>query len=169
MTFHGKYRGDQHTIDHAHESPKSMLIPLGVLSVGAVFAGAVFYSYFMKNTGDFWHGSLPIHGGEHHALNSNALQYAAAEISATDAHHGGETPGGLFGWLFAKFHGYPLWVLLLVFPFPPRRRRRRWMLGGLSSSVVSLCSTTRPIQQSIHRRRAKVLLHPRFCLLGVQT
>jgi len=113
MTFHGKYRGKQETLDHAHESPLSMLMPLGLLSFGALFAGAVFYGYFMKNTGDFWHGALPIHGGEHHALNSNSVLYAAAETSATDAHHDGAGPGGLFGWLFAKVHGYPFWVLLL--------------------------------------------------------
>jgi len=48
MTFHGKFRGDHHTLDHAHESPWVMRAPLVLLSVGAVFAGAVFYQYFMK-------------------------------------------------------------------------------------------------------------------------
>ncbi|MFN3606134.1 MAG: proton-conducting transporter membrane subunit, partial [Cypionkella sp.] len=37
MTFFGSPRGDAHTHDHAHESPKSMLIPLGALSLGAVY------------------------------------------------------------------------------------------------------------------------------------
>jgi len=32
MTFHGKYRGDHHTFDHAHESPWSMRLPLVLLS-----------------------------------------------------------------------------------------------------------------------------------------
>ena len=117
MTFHGKYRGDQHTFDHAHESPMSMLMPLGVLSFGALFAGVVFYGYFMKDAGGFWHGSIPIHGpvygAEHHALNSDVSLYAAAETIASDSHHSGTTPGGLFGFLFAKVHGFPFWVLLL--------------------------------------------------------
>lgn len=39
LTFHGKTRADKHTFDHAHESPKSMLIPLFVLAIGAVLAG----------------------------------------------------------------------------------------------------------------------------------
>jgi NADH-quinone oxidoreductase subunit L len=39
MTFVGKPRGDQHIFDHAHESPKSMYIPLVVLAVFAVIAG----------------------------------------------------------------------------------------------------------------------------------
>ena len=46
MTFFGKPRGDKHTHDHAHESPLTMLIPLGVLAIGAVFAGMVWYDPF---------------------------------------------------------------------------------------------------------------------------
>lgn len=39
LTFHGKTRADKHTYDHAHESPMSMLIPLGILAFGSVVAG----------------------------------------------------------------------------------------------------------------------------------
>jgi len=46
MTFFGTPRGDMHTHDHAHESPKVMLIPLVVLAFGAVFAGMVWYKPF---------------------------------------------------------------------------------------------------------------------------
>lgn len=46
MTFYGKPRGDHHTHDHAKESPMSMLIPLGVLAVGSVLAGMVWYEPF---------------------------------------------------------------------------------------------------------------------------
>ncbi|MEP6341813.1 MAG: NADH-quinone oxidoreductase subunit L [Maricaulaceae bacterium] len=112
MTFHGNYRGDQHTFDHAHESPKTMLVPLGLLSVGAVFAGAFFYKHFMgDNAYAFWNYSLPIEDGHHaHAIPDNL--YAAAETVVSDAHHGADhAPSGLFGFLFAKFHGYPIWVL----------------------------------------------------------
>ena len=38
LTFYGKYRGDHHTWDHAHESPAVMLIPLYVLGAGALLA-----------------------------------------------------------------------------------------------------------------------------------
>jgi NADH-quinone oxidoreductase subunit L len=40
LTFFGEARGNKHTHDHAHESPMTMLVPLGVLAVGAVFAGS---------------------------------------------------------------------------------------------------------------------------------
>ncbi len=46
LTFFGKARGDHHTHDHAHESSRTMLIPLGVLAVGSVFAGMVWYNVF---------------------------------------------------------------------------------------------------------------------------
>ncbi|WP_039017094.1 NADH-quinone oxidoreductase subunit L [Halocynthiibacter namhaensis] len=46
MTFFGKARGDAHTHDHAHESPMVMLVPLGVLAMGAVFAGMLWLSPF---------------------------------------------------------------------------------------------------------------------------
>ena len=46
LTFFGEPRGDRHAHDHAHESPMSMLIPLGVLSLGAVFSGMIWYGSF---------------------------------------------------------------------------------------------------------------------------
>ena len=46
MTFFGKPRGDQDVHEHAHESQMTMLIPLGVLSIGAIFAGMVWYGPF---------------------------------------------------------------------------------------------------------------------------
>lgn len=42
---HG-HHGGLHAYEHAHESPPVMLIPLGVLAVGAVFSGMLGYSYF---------------------------------------------------------------------------------------------------------------------------
>jgi NADH-quinone oxidoreductase subunit L len=46
MTFYGTERGDHHTHEHAHESPMSMLLPLGALALGAVFSGMVWYGSF---------------------------------------------------------------------------------------------------------------------------
>lgn len=60
LTFHGKTRADHETFDHAHEAPKVMLLPLLVLSIGAVFVGYIFY----KNLGithhdlAFWNGAI---------------------------------------------------------------------------------------------------------------
>jgi NADH-quinone oxidoreductase subunit L len=59
MTFHGATRADHHTYEHAHESPPVILIPLGVLAVGAVLAGIVFQGYFIgEERGEFWRAAL---------------------------------------------------------------------------------------------------------------
>jgi len=50
LTFYGEPRGDKHTHDHAHESPMVMIIPLGVLALGAIFAGMVWYGSFFGHT-----------------------------------------------------------------------------------------------------------------------
>ncbi|MCA1776457.1 MAG: NADH-quinone oxidoreductase subunit L [Loktanella sp.] len=46
LTFFGKPRGNKHTHEHAHESPTVMLVPLGVLALGSVFAGMIWYNVF---------------------------------------------------------------------------------------------------------------------------
>ncbi len=50
LTFFGEPRGDKHTHENAHESPMVMLIPLGVLSLGAVFSGMLWYNQFFGYT-----------------------------------------------------------------------------------------------------------------------
>ena len=52
LTFHGTPRADTHTMAHVHESPAVMLVPIGVLAVGAVVAGFAGYNAFV---GDDWH------------------------------------------------------------------------------------------------------------------
>jgi NADH-quinone oxidoreductase subunit L len=46
LTFHGKTHADEHTFDHAQESPLTMLIPLAVLAVGALVLGIAFVGVF---------------------------------------------------------------------------------------------------------------------------
>lgn len=59
MTFHGEPRADKEVMSHVHESPFVMLFPLYVLAIGAVFAGAVFSSYFVgENHEAFWNGAI---------------------------------------------------------------------------------------------------------------
>ena len=61
---HGHDHGHAHSHDgtagyHPHESPFSMLIPLALLSVGAVLAGFVFHHAFIsEGEGEFWKGSI---------------------------------------------------------------------------------------------------------------
>ena len=65
LTFFGETRADAHTFDHAHEGPWVMRIPLAILAVGALFAGAFFQQYFIgieKVT--FWDSALVVASGD---------------------------------------------------------------------------------------------------------
>jgi NADH-quinone oxidoreductase subunit L len=93
MTFHGRYRGlDEQQLEHAdadarahdepmsghdghdghhaprleeiHESPLVMLVPLGVLALGATFAGIAFTRYFLgEGAQAFWNASIFVRTG----------------------------------------------------------------------------------------------------------
>ena len=69
LTFHGEEKGDPHRHAHAKESPMVMLIPLGVLALGAAFGGMIWYNkFFGSETGlaSFFHpkeGAAPGTGG----------------------------------------------------------------------------------------------------------
>ncbi|MGB1548098.1 MAG: NADH-quinone oxidoreductase subunit L, partial [Alphaproteobacteria bacterium] len=59
MTFHGKPRADAHVMEHVHESPKVMLLPLVVLALGAIFTGYAGYEYFVGHGMDaFWRDAI---------------------------------------------------------------------------------------------------------------
>ena len=59
MTFHGTSRADHHTLEHVHESPLVMLVPLLVLAAGAVFAGMALHGWFIgEEQLTFWHGAI---------------------------------------------------------------------------------------------------------------
>ena len=56
-TFHGTYNNKKLKIDEMHESPLVMLLPLIILSVGAVFAGFLFKDLFIgHDSGSFFWG-----------------------------------------------------------------------------------------------------------------
>ena len=57
---------------HPHESPLSMLIPLGVLSIGAILSGWVFSHVFLENAA-FWGGSVFFNEGLMHAMHAVPL------------------------------------------------------------------------------------------------
>jgi NADH-quinone oxidoreductase subunit L len=88
MTFYGEERGDHHTHEHAHESPRVMLIPLGVLAIGSVLAGMVWYKSFF---GD--HDSVnAFFGIPHHVEAVTDGHGATGDAGHGDAAHG-ETEG----------------------------------------------------------------------------
>ena len=59
LTFHGNFNSSKEVLDHVHESPIVMLIPLFVLAFGAIFSGWYFYNDFVGyNWKEFWGNSI---------------------------------------------------------------------------------------------------------------
>ena len=54
-------------LSEIHESPKVMLVPLGLLALGALFAGAAFFHFFVgEGAHEFWRASVVVGGEEGH-------------------------------------------------------------------------------------------------------
>jgi NADH-quinone oxidoreductase subunit L len=69
LAFEGKPREPKEVLAHAHEPPWTMGLPLILLALGSLLAGAVFMRFFIG--GDevsFWRGSLVTHGEAHHEV-----------------------------------------------------------------------------------------------------
>jgi NADH-quinone oxidoreductase subunit L len=69
LTFEGKPREKPDVLAHAHEPHWTMGLPLMLLALGSLLAGAVFMKFFIgSDQTDFWRGSLVTHGEEHHEV-----------------------------------------------------------------------------------------------------
>ncbi|MEJ2125160.1 MAG: NADH-quinone oxidoreductase subunit L [Alphaproteobacteria bacterium] len=106
MAFFGKARHDEETAKHVHESPLVMLVPLGVLALGALGAGYAFKEYFIgEHYAAFWHHNALFTGENNHILE--------------DAHHAAH---GLIAWLptIMMVLGFAVAVLsYIVYPGVP--------------------------------------------------
>jgi NADH-quinone oxidoreductase subunit L len=99
LTFHGEPRADHHTMEHVHESPLVMTVPLAGLALGAVFAGWLGYQNFVgEHREGFWKG---------------AIKVLESHDSIEAAHHGPALVGLLP--LFVSLAGIALasWMYLL--------------------------------------------------------
>ena len=125
MTFYGEPRGDMHAHAHVHESPASMVVPLGALALGAVFAGMVWYKPFFgsEERVQEWFG---VTKGEEHAqvLIVGAAHAADEQDDASGEDHGsGEAAlpgqGAIYmapdNHVLHDAHYVPVWVKLSPF------------------------------------------------------
>ncbi|MBD3786259.1 MAG: NADH-quinone oxidoreductase subunit L [Sphingomonadales bacterium] len=144
LTFFGKERGDHHAHEHAHESPMVMLVPLGVLSIGAIFSGMVWFNSFFGDhdkmtaffgmphhvaavaegeAADAGHGAATEHGATDHAATDHAATDHGATDHATDAHGAvvGAAPQGAIymseasNEVLDRAHHAPAWVKVSPF------------------------------------------------------
>lgn len=118
MTFWGKPRGDHHAHDHAHESPWTMTVPLGVLAIGSIFAGMLWYGSFFgdhaKMTAFF---GIPAHEAQAEGTAPAAAEVAAADHAAPVA--GVAPTGAIFfapdNTVIDDAHHAPAWVKVSPF------------------------------------------------------
>jgi NADH-quinone oxidoreductase subunit L len=69
LTFEGKPREKPEVLAHAHEPPWTMGLPLVILALGSLVAGAFFMRFFIGvDQVAFWRGSLVTHGESHHEV-----------------------------------------------------------------------------------------------------
>ncbi|MBD3663552.1 NADH-quinone oxidoreductase subunit L [Sulfitobacter aestuariivivens] len=130
LTFYGKPRGDKHTHEHAHESPMTMLVPLGVLAVGAIFAGMIWFKPFFgdhKYVAAFYDIPLATQGeaGDTHADGADDSEGSGDHGDEGDhgGHHdefGGQPGEGAlyFGpenHVLHEAHAAPKWVKVSPF------------------------------------------------------
>ncbi|MBW4972017.1 NADH-quinone oxidoreductase subunit L [Roseovarius mucosus] len=124
LTFFGEARGDKHTHEHAHESPMVMLVPLGVLALGAVFAGMIWFNSFFgshESVNKFF--GIPVHHAE--ASEGHGTEGAADHAEETAEAHApaigqGEAPqGAIFmhpdNTVMDDAHHAPKWVKVSPF------------------------------------------------------
>ncbi len=120
MTFWGTPRGDQHAHEHAKESNWTMTVPLGVLAIGAVLAGMVWYGPFFGE-----HAKVNAFFGieAHETAAEGAQEAATAEAPQVDPGHDVLVPMAPRGAIFmgpendvlTRAHESPAWVKVSPF------------------------------------------------------
>ena len=145
MTFHGAPRADEKTMAHVHEAPAVMLIPLGVLAVGAIGAGYAGRG-LVEAGAAYWGGALTVLEGHdalaaaHHSpLWVKALPLALAAAGAAAAWlfyirrpdlpaRFAAAAGGLYAFALNKWYFDELYDFLFVRP-AKRLGRSLWKTG----------------------------------------
>jgi NADH-quinone oxidoreductase subunit L len=135
MCFHGRSRADHHVLEHVHESPYVMLVPLFVLSIGAVFAGWALHGWFIgEEWKTFWNGAV-FNGPANHIVDhlekvpgwveaaplvvgllGIALAYYMYMLSPLTPIRLAERFGGLYRFLLNKWYFDELYAAIFVRP-----------------------------------------------------
>ncbi len=81
LTFHGSFRGTHEQEHHLHESPKSMIVPLMLLCVGAVASGWVGIPHLLGGGAHFTEFMKPVLGhAEGHGTHSEEWMVMAISV-----------------------------------------------------------------------------------------
>jgi NADH-quinone oxidoreductase subunit L len=69
LTFHGAPRADAHTMEHVHESPPAMTVPLLLLAAGAVLTGFTFIHQVLGDNWQLFWGASIFNGPDNHVMH----------------------------------------------------------------------------------------------------
>ena len=126
LTFWGAPRGDLKRHEHAHESPPVMLVPLGALAIGAIFAGMVWYGPFFGDHEKLnaFFGIAAHESAEAAAPGEGNAEGSGAPAAAEAGHEGGAEmglapQGAIFmapdNHVLARAHEAPAWAKVSPF------------------------------------------------------
>ena len=117
MTFFGEPKEDSQAYSHAKESPMVMLIPLGILGIGAILSGMIWYSSFFGK--DYQVAKFFGMESEYHQKSSEGSDDNANKINNVGIEE--ETPraGAIFmgpnNHVLHDAHYAPIWVKISPF------------------------------------------------------
>ncbi len=187
MTFHGRPRASADVMHHVHESPPVMLVPLYILAVGALFAGVVFYDFFVGYSYDgFWKGAI-FSAPDNHILHEfhevpfwvKATPFAAMLIGFLTAYEFyirsperpkvlAERHRGLYAFLLNKWYFDELYDFLFVRPSMRLgrflwKKGDGWLIDGLGPDGIS--ARVNDITGRVVKLQSGYLYHYAFAML----
>ncbi|MDH3241028.1 MAG: NADH-quinone oxidoreductase subunit L [Alphaproteobacteria bacterium] len=187
MTFHGAPRADQHVMDHVHESPLTMTLPMGVLAVGALFSGIALVGLFTgEGHKEFWGASIFVAEGHDALANAHHVPRWVVGLPIGVAFGGIAlawvfyiAAPGLPGALAARFQGTYLFLLNKwyfdelydrLFVNPAKRLGRSLWLGGDGSLIDGvgpdgIAAATLDLARRAARLQSGYVYHYAFAML----
>ena len=165
---HDAHGHDDHGHGHhePHESPAVMLIPLGVLAMGAIFSGMLWYNVFFGDEAAMrnWFGMEPAaHATEGHGATAEAEGHAAPAATeateghaapvATEGHAAAVAPKGALylgadNHMIHEAHAVPTWVKVSPFVAMLIGLFSAWLFYIKNPSLPKrLAATQRPLYE----------------------
>ena len=117
MTFFGEPKEDSQAYSHAKESPMVMLIPLGILGIGAILSGMIWYSSFFGK--DYQVAKFFGMESEYHQKSSEGSDDNANKINIVGIEEKTPPAGAIFmgpeNHVLHDAHYAPIWVKISPF------------------------------------------------------
>jgi NADH-quinone oxidoreductase subunit L len=189
MTFHGEPRADHHTMEHVHESPAVMTVPLVLLAIGAAVTGFWFHEELLgADWHAFWGNAIQISPANHvlHDMDEVpgwvslspsvigllgiAVAYVFYMVAPGIPGALASTFGGLYRFLLNKWYFDELYDAVLVRPYMALARTL-WQVGdatiidGVPNGLATL--TTDSSRQVVKIQTGSIAVYAFSMLIGL--